>query len=159
MDAATQEWFDKGLAIRKEVLGAAYVDRALDGATDFDRPFQEFMTAQCWGMTWGREGLTRQQRSMNNLCILAALNRSTEFATHFRAAIGNGVTLTELRETLIQIATYCGVPAGVEAFRIVIGGTKFWLDVHEDRMVPRMRPRLRRAVIHVTTSWCTPTCR
>ena len=118
MDAATQEWFDKGLAIRKEVLGAAYVDRALDGATDFDRPFQEFMTAQCWGMTWGREGLTRQQRSMNNLCILAALNRSTEFATHFRAAIGNGVTLTELRETLIQIATYAGTPAGVEAFRI-----------------------------------------
>ena len=118
MDAATQEWFDKGLAIRKEVLGEAYVNRALDGATDFDRPFQEFMTATCWGMTCGREGLSLKQRSMNNLCILAALNRSTEFATHFRAAIGNGCSLEELRETLIQIATYAGTPAGVEAFRI-----------------------------------------
>ena len=112
------EWFDTGLRIRKEVLGEAYVDRALDNATDFDRPFQEIMTATCWGMTWGREGLTRKQRSLNNLCMLAALNRSTEFATHFRAAIGNGCTMDELRETLIQIATYCGVPAGVEAFRI-----------------------------------------
>jgi 4-carboxymuconolactone decarboxylase len=118
MDSATQEWFETGLQIRKEVLGEAYVDRALQGATDFDMPFQELMTATCWGMTWGREGLSRQQRSLNNLCILAALNRSTEFATHFRAAIGNGCTTEELRETLIQIATYAGVPAGVEAFRI-----------------------------------------
>lgn len=118
MDSATQQWFDTGLQIRKEVLGEAYVDRALQGATDFDMPFQEFMTATCWGMTWGREVLTRKQRSLNNLCILAALNRSTEFATHFRAAIGNGCTMDELRETLIQIATYAGVPAGVEAFRI-----------------------------------------
>ncbi|MGE3856445.1 MAG: carboxymuconolactone decarboxylase family protein [Dehalococcoidia bacterium] len=118
MDSATQQWFDTGLQIRKDVLGEAYVDRALQGATDFDMPFQEFMTATCWGMTWGREGLTRKQRSLNNLCILAALNRSTEFATHFRAAIGNGCSMDELRETLIQIATYAGVPAGVEAFRI-----------------------------------------
>ena len=118
MDSATQQWFDTGLQIRKDVLGEAYVDRALQGATDFDMPFQEMMTATCWGMTWGREGLTRQQRSLNNLCILAALNRSTEFATHFRAAIGNGCSIDELRETLIQIATYAGVPAGVEAFRI-----------------------------------------
>ena len=114
----TEEWFETGLRIRGEVLGQEYVDRALNSATDFDMPFQEFMTATCWGMTWGREGLTRKQRSLNNLCMLAALNRSTEFATHFRAAIGNGVTLVELRETLIQIATYCGTPAGVEAFRI-----------------------------------------
>ena len=114
----TSEAFETGLRIRKEVLGEAYVDRALQNATDFDMPFQEFMTTTCWGMTWGREGLTRQQRSLNNLCILAALNRSTEFATHFRAAIGNGCSTDELRETLIQIATYAGVPAGVEAFRI-----------------------------------------
>lgn len=118
MDSATQQWFDTGLQIRKDVLGEAYVDRALQGATDFDMPFQEMMTATCWGMTWGREGLTRQQRSLNNLCILAALNRSTEFATHFRAAIGNGCSMDELRETLIQISTYAGIPAGVEAFRI-----------------------------------------
>lgn len=112
------EWFETGLQIRREVLGDAYVDRALGNATDFDMPFQELMTATCWGMTWGREGLTRQQRSLNNLCLLAALNRSQEFATHFRAAIGNGCTMEELRETLIQISTYAGVPAGVEAFRI-----------------------------------------
>lgn len=118
MTPDTSEWFETGLRIRKEVLGAAYVDRALDNATDFDMPFQEMMTATCWGMTWGREGLSRKQRSLNNLCMLAALNRSTEFATHFRAAIGNGCTLDELRETLIQISTYAGVPAGVEAFRI-----------------------------------------
>ena len=118
MDPATQQWFDTGLQIRKDVLGESYVDRAINGATDWDMPFQEFMTATCWGMTWGRPGLTRAQRSLNNICMLAALNRSTEFATHFRAAIGNGVTLTELRETLIQVATYAGVPAGVEAFRV-----------------------------------------
>ena len=102
----TSEAFETGLRIRREVLGAEYVDRALNSATDFDRPFQEFMTETCWGMTWGREGLTRKQRSLNNLCMLAALNRSTEFATHFRAAIWNGCTLAELRETLIHIATY-----------------------------------------------------
>ena len=110
--------FEKGLQIRREVLGDEYVDRALANATDFDRPFQEMMTATCWGMTWGREGLSRKQRSLNNLCLLAALNRSTEFKTHFRAAIGNGCTMDELRETLIQISTYAGVPAGVEAFRL-----------------------------------------
>ena len=71
----TSEAYETGLRIRKEVLGAAYVDRALENATDFDMPFQEFMTATCWGMTWGREGLSRKQRSLNNLCMLAALNR------------------------------------------------------------------------------------
>ena len=112
------EQFVNGLRIRREVLGDRYVDRALESATDFDMPFQEFMTETCWGMTWGREGLSRRQRSLNNLCILAVLNRSQEFATHFRAAIGNGCSLEEIRETLIQIATYAGVPVGVEAFRI-----------------------------------------
>ncbi|OAI39403.1 4-carboxymuconolactone decarboxylase [bacterium SCGC AG-212-C10] len=110
--------YEIGMRIRREVLGDAYVDRAMDAITDFDRPFQEFLTDICWGKTWGREGLSRQQRSLNNLCILAVLNRQQEFALHFRAAIGNGCSLDEIRETLIQIATYAGVPAGVEAFRI-----------------------------------------
>lgn len=114
----TSDAYETGLRIRREVLGTEYVDRALANATDFDRPFQELMTAVCWGQTWGREGLSRKQRSLNNLCLLAALNRPTEFATHFRAAIGNGCSIEELRETLIQISTYAGVPAGVEAFRI-----------------------------------------
>lgn len=112
------EDYELGMRIRREVLGDVYVDRALNAMTDFDAPFQEFLTDVCWGKTWGREGLSRKQRSLNNLCILASLNRPQEFATHFRAAIGNGCTLDELRETLIQIATYAGIPAGVEAFRI-----------------------------------------
>jgi len=110
--------YDRGLKIRREVLGDAYVDSALNNATDFTRDFQELVTEYCWGASWGRDGLSRRQRSLNNLCLLAALNRQTEFETHFRAALGNGCTLDELRETLIQVAVYAGIPAGVEAFRI-----------------------------------------
>jgi 4-carboxymuconolactone decarboxylase len=112
------ELFDRGLAIRKEVLGEEYVARALEGVDDFNRDFQTLVTEYCWGGTWGREGLSRRQRSLNNLCILAALNRPHEFELHFRGALRNGCTREELRETLIQIAVYCGIPAGVEAFRI-----------------------------------------
>lgn len=109
--------YDAGLAIRRAVLGDEYVDRALNGADSFSRPFQELLTEYCWGAAWGREGLSRKQRSLNNLCMLAALNRTEEFRTHFRGALRNGCTLQELRETLIQITVYCGAPAGVEAFR------------------------------------------
>jgi len=131
MDSGTmQEAFEMGLRIRREVLGDRYVDRALNNATDFDMPFQELMTATAWGLTWGREGLTRQQRSLNNLCLLAALNRPQEFATHFRAAIGNGCSTEELRETLIQISTYAGVPAGVEAFRIA---KQVFAEIEQDK--------------------------
>ncbi len=112
------ERYDLGLKIRREVLGAAYVDRALGSADDFNRDFQEFVTEYCWGASWGRGGLSRKQRSLNNLCMLSTLNRPREFKTHFRAAFGNGCTLDELRETLIQVAVYCGIPAGVEAFRL-----------------------------------------
>ena len=75
------------------------------------------MTEYCWGMCWGRDGLSRKQRSLLNLGMLAALNRPHEFELHFRAAIGNGLSRTELKDALIQIAIYCGVPAGVDAFR------------------------------------------
>ena len=112
------QMYQKGLQIRREVLGADYVDKAIKGADDFNRDFQEIVTEYCWGAVWGRDGLSRKQRSMNNICMLAALNRPHEFEIHFRAALGNGCTLDELRETLIQIAIYCGMPAGVEAFRI-----------------------------------------
>ena len=110
--------YDRGLEIRKEVLGEEYVERALKNVTDLDREFQQLMTDVCWGQTWGRPGLTLKQRSLINLCLLAALNRPQEFATHFRGALNNGCTLDELRETFIQIAIYAGFPAGNEAFRI-----------------------------------------
>lgn len=112
------ETYDRGMKIRREVLGDAYVDNALRSADEFSKPLQDLVTEYCWGASWGREGLTRTQRSLNNLCLLAALGRRDEFELHFRGALRNGCTRDELRETLIQIAVYAGIPAGVEAFRI-----------------------------------------
>lgn len=113
-----EDLYSTGMAIRRKVLGDEYVDRALQSADDFSRDFQRLVTEFCWGASWGREGLSHKQRSLNNLCLLAALNRPHEFEVHFRGALRNGCTLDELRETLIQIAVYAGIPAGVDAFRI-----------------------------------------
>ena len=112
------EMFEKGLKIRTEVLGEEYVNRAINNANDFNQDFQEFMTEYCWGAVWGRPGLSRKQRSLNNLCMLAALNRPQEFEIHFRGALKNGCSLEEIKETLMQSGIYCGIPAAVEAFRI-----------------------------------------
>ncbi len=112
------ERFEAGLAVRREVLGAEYVDRALAGADSFSRDFQELATEFCWGGTWARGVLDRRSRSMLNLGMLSALNRPEEFKLHFKGALTNGCTLDELREVLLQIAVYCGIPAGVEAFRL-----------------------------------------
>lgn len=114
----SKEMFAKGRKIRTEVLGPERVAKTLDRADAFNRDFQEILTEYCWGACWGREGLSRKQRSLLNLGMLAALNRAHEFELHFRAAIGNGLTRAELQDALIQIAIYCGVPAGVEAHRI-----------------------------------------
>jgi len=114
----SDELYETGMKIRREVLGDEYVDRATKNIDDFNRDFQRIVTEYCWGGTWGREGLSRKQRSLNNLCLLAALNRATEFELHLRGALHNGCSLDEIRETLIQIAVYAGIPAGVEAFRI-----------------------------------------
>jgi len=108
----------KGLEQRKATLGAEYVDRVFDQADDFNRPFQEAMTAWCWGFGWGDDALPPKTRSLMNLAMLAALNRMEEFELHFRGAIKNGCTEAELRAALHVIAIYCGVPAGVSAFRI-----------------------------------------
>ncbi len=110
--------YETGLNIRKEVLGEEYVDAAMAKADDFNRDFQEMVTEYCWGGSWGRGVLTKQQRSMLNLGMLAALNRPHEFKLHLLGALTNGVSMEEIREVLIQIAIYCGIPAGVEAFRI-----------------------------------------
>ena len=112
------ELFEAGLKVRKEVLGAAHVERSLGNANAFTMPLQEFITEVAWGRAWSKSALSRKQMSLNNLCMLAALNRATEFEVHFRGALRNGCTLDELRDTLLQVAAYCGAPAGVEAFRI-----------------------------------------
>jgi 4-carboxymuconolactone decarboxylase len=113
-----KDMFEKGLQIRKEVLGAAYVEKSLNAADDFNREFQELVTEYCWGAGWGREALTRRDKSLLNLVMLGALNRSTEFKLHLKGALTNGCTRDEIKDTLIQLAIYAGIPAGVEAFRL-----------------------------------------
>lgn len=112
------ERYEAGLKVRKAVLGEAYVDQAISKATDFTRPFQELVTEFCWGTCWTDETLSRKQRSLLNLGMLAASGRMEEFELHFAGAIRNGLTAEELRAALIQIAVYCGIPTGVECFRI-----------------------------------------
>ena len=110
--------FQTGIDARSRVLGPEFVTKAFSTADSFNRDMQEMVTEYCWGGVWGRSALTDRQRSLNNLCILASLNRSHEFKLHFRGALRNGCTLDELRDTLIQVMVYAGVPAGVEAFRL-----------------------------------------
>lgn len=112
------ELFEIGRKIRTQVLGEERVKKVLDGADDFNRDFQRLVTEYCWGFCWGRKGLNDKQRSLLNLGMLAALNRAPEFELHFRGALKNGLTKDELQDALIQIAIYCGIPAGVEAFKI-----------------------------------------
>ena len=112
------ESYEQGLSIRKEVLGAQHVERSLAQVSEFSRPIQELVTEYCWGEVWSRPGLSREQRSLLNLGILTALNRSHELGVHVRGAIRNGVTVTEIQEALLQAAIYVGVPAALESFRI-----------------------------------------
>jgi 4-carboxymuconolactone decarboxylase len=112
-----KEVHDKGLAIRREVLGSEYVDAQLKTADDFNRPFQEFITEYCWGAVWGRPGLPKKTRSIINLAMLTALNRPHELKVHVKGALTNGLTKEEIAEILMQTAIYCGVPAAVDAFR------------------------------------------
>ncbi len=110
--------FDKGLEMRKQVLGAEYVENSMRGANDFNREFQELLTEYCWGLCWGSDVLSKKERSILNLGMLAALGRMHEFELHFKGAVRNGLTAEQLKEVLTQIAVYCGIPAGVECFRI-----------------------------------------
>ncbi len=112
------ERFESGLAARKSVLGEDYVNKALEGADDFNRDFQEMVTEYCWGTCLGDDTLDKRQRSLLNLGMIAALNRMHEWELHFRGAIANGLTRDELKAILTQIAVYCGIPTGVECFRI-----------------------------------------
>lgn len=110
--------FEQGLKVRREVMGDAFVDRALASIDDFTRELQTLVTETAWGKIWSRPGLDRKTRSLLNLAMLSALNRPTEFKGHVRGAVNNGCTEAEIRETLLQVAVYCGLPAGIEAFRL-----------------------------------------
>lgn len=109
--------FDRGLALRREVLGPQYVDASLKTANDFMMAFQHITTEWCWGYAWDRPGLERKTRSMINLAMLTALNRAPEIKLHVRGAINNGVTVDEIKEVLLHATVYCGIPAGLDAFK------------------------------------------
>jgi len=110
--------FEKGLSIRREVLGADYVDNAIRTADDFNRPLQELVTQYCWGEIWGRPGLDRKTRSLINLAMISALNRPHEVKMHIKGALNNGLTKNDIQEVFLQVAIYCGVPAAVDSFRL-----------------------------------------
>jgi 4-carboxymuconolactone decarboxylase len=114
------ETFDKGLALRKKVLGEAHVERSLKAAqdNDFTRDLQHYVTAFGWGEIWARPGLTLRERSLLNLAMLTALNRPHELRTHIRGALNNGVTETEMREVFLHTIAYCGFPAAIDSFRV-----------------------------------------
>jgi 4-carboxymuconolactone decarboxylase len=109
--------FNDGLQLRRQVLGAEYVDRSIGSANDFMMAFQRITTEWCWGYAWGRDTLDLKTRSMLNLAMLTALNRAAEIKLHVRGAINNGVTVEEIREVLLHATIYCGIPAGLDAFK------------------------------------------
>ena len=110
--------YDRGLKVRREVLGDAYVDRSVGKISEFMRPLQELVRDYCWGDIWTRPGLGRRERSIINLSQLTALNRANELRLHVRGAINNGLTKQEIGEVLLQTAVYCSVPAAIESFKV-----------------------------------------
>ncbi|HMB72522.1 MAG TPA: carboxymuconolactone decarboxylase family protein [Gammaproteobacteria bacterium] len=112
------ELFQKGLEIRKSVLGAEFVEKSIAAADDFNMPLQRLVTEYCWGACWGREELPKKIRSMLNIAMISTLNRNHELKMHVKGAIRNGCTKEEIREVLLQVAIYSGVPAAVDSFRV-----------------------------------------
>ena len=122
-----QKTYDVGMKMRRQVAGNEYVDKAMANVDDFNRDFQRIVTQYCWGETWGDKTLTPRERSILNLGMIAALGKMEEFQTHVRGALGNGLTPNEVRAGLTQIAVYCGIPVGVDCFRVakaVLGESK-----------------------------------
>ena len=115
---SVEQLFQEGLQLRREVLGAEYVDRSIQSADEFMSTFQHMTTTWCWGYTWGRKGLPRKARSMLNLAMLTALNRPHEIKLHVKGALANGVTVSEIKEVLLHATVYCGIPAGLDAFKV-----------------------------------------
>jgi 4-carboxymuconolactone decarboxylase len=116
-DETIEELFDRGLEVRRAVLGAEYVDNSLKSANEFMQAFQNITTEWCWGYAWTRPGLDRKTRSLINLAMLTALNRAPEIKLHVRGALNNGVTVEEIKEVLLHATVYCGIPAGLDAFK------------------------------------------
>lgn len=114
----TDDLYDRGLKLRREVLGADYVDQSIANADELTQPLQDLVTRYCWGDVWHRPGLDRQQRSMINLAMITALNRPHELKLHVRGALNNGLSRETIREILLQTAIYCGLPACIDAFRV-----------------------------------------
>ena len=112
------EVYERGLALRKEVLGAEYVERSFANADSFSTAIQELSTEFCWGAIWSREGLTRRDRSLLNIGMISALNRPHELKLHVKAALSNGLTRDEIKEAILQVAVYCGIPAGLDSTRL-----------------------------------------
>lgn len=123
-DQTHRDSYERGLQVRREVLGEAHVERSLAQVSEFSRPIQELVTEYCWGEVWSREGLPRATRSLINIAMLTALGRGHELGVHVRGAVNNGVTEAEIQEVLIQTAIYAGVPAALESFRIAEGVLK-----------------------------------
>jgi 4-carboxymuconolactone decarboxylase len=113
-----EDLYKAGLEIRKAVLGKDYVEKSIANADDFTRPMQELATEYCWGRVWGRPGLARRDRSLINLAMISALNRPHELKIHVKGALANGVTREEICEVFLQVAIYCGIPAGIDSVRI-----------------------------------------
>jgi 4-carboxymuconolactone decarboxylase len=113
-----RERLEAGLKMRREVLGDDYVNRSMQQADEFMRPFQELVSEYCWGAVWTRPGLPRKTRSLLNIAMLTALNRPHEVKLHLKGALNNGCSRDEIREVLLQAAVYCGVPAALDSFRI-----------------------------------------
>ena len=113
----SNELFDRGLAVRREVLGTDHVNKSIATADAFTMPFQEFVTECCWGKIWTRPGLDRKTRSLLNLAMLSALNRPHELKLHVKGAVNNGCTRQEIQEVLLQVAVYAGAPAALDGFR------------------------------------------
>ena len=120
------EKYMQGMAVRREVLGDEYVDKAINNATDFNKPLQDMVTENCWGEIWTRSALPKKTRSLITIAMLAALKLPTELKAHVRGALRNGCTVDEIREVLLQATVYCGVPAGVEAFRAAKDAIEAW---------------------------------
>jgi len=109
--------FKQGLAVRSEVLGADYVKKSLESADEFMMAFQNITTEMCWGYAWTRPGLDKRTRSIVNLAMLTALSKPNELKLHVRGALTNGLTVDEIKEILLHATVYCGIPAGLEAFK------------------------------------------
>ncbi|MBW2250632.1 MAG: carboxymuconolactone decarboxylase family protein [Deltaproteobacteria bacterium] len=111
------EKYKKGMEIRREVLGDEYVDKSVNSATEFTKPLQDLVTENCWGEIWTKNAIPKKTRSLVTIATLAALKASAELRIHVHGALRNGCTVEEIQEVLLQSAVYCGVPAGIEAFR------------------------------------------